>query len=503
MNRIALIALCFLTCAEIRSETCDKSLDAFPPLPGETDSARIQRAIDSLPKGSLYIPNGVYRISEPLMITNQCSIELNRGATLKAVTNLDYVVKIDARPYFKTWNQFFNGGIIEADGLASCMALDGFSPFYMRNVTFLNGRKFGLRVNSIASGGGIFANDLYFRCTKRGLAGNTALYSSGNDGTYNDCLVVDWTIGFRMDGGGNRLTGCHAWGGPIPPIAEGRLPEMLENSINFYLGGWDNLARDCYADTAAIGYLTEGWGIQILGSWFLNNQKYKLRDVVIIDQRKGDLEVADCRFSNSPGTRVYRGKLGTKVAWHDNFYRNFGREDDCPGSARFEYNDRNLSSPVCMDVNEWEYVQEEKDLVYESPAGEYLGKKRGRNIVYHVAMGAMRRMFPDAGPGKEVVVKARALNVETKSVELALTQEDGLTWGKIIPLELDWKEIRIPFSDLEFFKSWSKKAKVPPPEGLDARKLERVTLTHGLWIAKDSADKPHSFEIGSIRIVGR
>lgn len=503
MSRIELVVLCSLACAETWSETCDKSLDEFPPLPGETDAARIMRAVESLPEGSLYIPKGVYCISETLTITNRCSIELNRGAVLKAVTNLDYVVKIDARPFWKTWNQFFNGGIIEADGLASCMALDGFSPFYMRNVTFLNGRKYGLRVNSFAGGGGIFANDLYFRCTKRGLAGNTALYSSGCDGTYNDCLVVDWTIGFRLDGGGNRLTGCHAWGGLIPPVAEGRLPEMLENSINFHLGGWDNLARDCYADTAAIGYLTEGRGIQILGSWFLNNTKFNLTDLVIIDQRKGDLEVADCRFTNSSGTRVYRGKLGTKVAWHDNFYRGFTRGDDCPGSARFEYNDRNLRSPVCMDINDWEYVQEENGLVYESPAGEYLGKKRGRNIVYPVATDAMGGKFPDAGPGKEVVVRARASNPETRSVELAFTQNDGLTWGKVIPLEQEWKDVRIPIPDLEFFRSWCKNTEAKPKGTLDARKLERVTLTHGLWISKDSADGPHGFEVSSIRIIGR
>ena len=498
-----LVLLGVAAVAVAEAHECDTSLDDFPARPGEDDSARLQRAVDSTPEGSLYIPKGVYRLTSTLMVTNRCSLELNRGATLKAVKEMPFVVKIDARPVWKTWNQFFRGGIIEADGLASCLALDGFSPYYMRNVTFLNGRLYGLRVNGEAGGGGIFASELYFRCTKRGLAGNTALYSSGCDGTYTDCLVVDWTVGFRMDGGGNRLTGCHAWGGTIPPPAEGRLPEMLENSVCFHLGGWDNLARDCYADTGAIGYVTEGWGIQILGSWFLNNTQFKLKDIVIVDQRKGDLSVSDCRFSYSPGTKVYRGRLGTKVAWQNMFYRDFPRGADCPGAVSFKYNDRNLRSPVCADVNDWEFIQEENGLVYTSPAGEYLGKKRGRNIVYHVPTDVMNQMFPHAGPAREVVIRARATTDGTKSVEVAFTQVDGLTWGKIVPLTTEWKEIRIPVAKLEFFKQWCKTGEVRPDGRLDMRKLERVTITHGLWICRETADKPHGFEISSIRIVGR
>ena len=170
MKTTFISAVC-LTAAISAYATCDKSLDDFPAFPGEDAAARIQRAVNALPEGSLYIPKGVYRMSSTLMVTNRCSIELNRGATLRAEKPLEYVVKVDARPIWRTWNLFFNGGIIDGNGLASCMALDGFSPFYMRNVTFLNGKKFGLRVNGEAGGGGIFANDLYFRCTMHARAG--------------------------------------------------------------------------------------------------------------------------------------------------------------------------------------------------------------------------------------------------------------------------------------------------------------------------------------------
>ena len=481
--------------------SCDKSLDDFPALPGESDAVRLQRAVDALPEGSLYVPKGVYAMDRTLTITNRCSVELNRGATLKAVADLDYVVKIDARPFWKTWNQFFNGGIIEADGRASCLALDGFSPFYMRQVTFLNGKKFGLRLNSRAGGGGIFASELYFRCTKRGLAGNTALYSSGCDGCYTDCLAVDWTVGFRMDGGGNRLTGCHAWGGVIPPRKGEEVPEMLLDSVCFHLGGWDNLARDCYADTAEVGYRSEGWGNQILGSWFLNNTKFKLRGSVIVDQPKGDLMVSECRFANSPGTRVYRGEKGTKICWNNIFYRGFGPNDDCPGAARFRAKDRNLERPVCAKADDWEFVQDEAGAVYESPAGEFLGQKKSRPLVYHSATEELNELFPSSGPGKEVVVRARATTDETKEVELSFTQRNGQTWGTRLALTREWRETRIPIASLKHFDHWK------PAEGeagtLDAREVERVTLFFGIWLCPKTGDRAHGFEVSSIRIVGR
>ena len=39
--------------------------------------------------------------------------------------------------------------------------------------------------------------------------------------------------------------------------------------------------------------------------------------------------------------------------------------------------------------------------------------------------------------------------------------------------------------------------------GLDARKIDRITLFYGIWLCRDSAERPHGFEVSSIRIDGR
>ena len=102
MKKLSSLLFCaatILASAADRGNFCDMSLDDFPALPGESDSARIQRAVNALPEGSLYIPKGTYRMSATLMVTNRCSLQLNRGATLRAEKELAYVVKIDARPW--------------------------------------------------------------------------------------------------------------------------------------------------------------------------------------------------------------------------------------------------------------------------------------------------------------------------------------------------------------------------------------------------------------------
>jgi len=53
------------------------------------------------------------------------------------------------------------------------------------------------------------------------LAGNTAAYLCGGDSHYTDCIVVDYTVGFRNAGGSNRFTRCHVWGD------EGVAPTLL------------------------------------------------------------------------------------------------------------------------------------------------------------------------------------------------------------------------------------------------------------------------------------
>ena len=249
----------------------------YPRFPGEeSDDKRIMRAVQVFAGGVLYFPKGTYEIAEMLVVTNCCSFLLHKSAVLKAVRAMPFVIKIDAAasypdvqekdghlvpsddPDAEDWNLFFSGGYVDGTGLASCICLNSFKHFTMRDVSLRNGLKYGLRIEAEGSTWTyeLVAQNLYLKCTIPGLAGNSGISSNGGDSHFIDCIVVDYTRGIELLGSGsNRLTRCHVWGGPIPPRAEGELPEMLIDSVNYVLSSYDAILTDCYADTGMTGFL--------------------------------------------------------------------------------------------------------------------------------------------------------------------------------------------------------------------------------------------------------
>lgn len=319
--------------------TYDASLVDYPRLAGETgDSARIMRAVADCERGVLYIPKGIYEIDEMLKITNCCSLLLHKSAVLKAVKEMPFVLFYDAATSYpdlqecdghlvpsedhdaEDWNLFVIGGYVDGAGLASCMCLNSFKHFTMRDMSLRNGKKYGLRIEEEGSMWTyeLVAQNLYCKCTMPGLAGNAGISSNGGDSHFIDCIVVDYTRGIELLGGGsNRLTRCHVWGGPIPPREEGELPEMLIDSINYVLSSYDAILTDCYADTGKTGFLiTEP--TRLIGCNYFNNFTYKMDDVTVIDHKSGQLLVTNCMFrKDSPIATLYKGNK-EDVIWRDN-----------------------------------------------------------------------------------------------------------------------------------------------------------------------------------------
>nr|MCR4716530.1 hypothetical protein [Lachnospiraceae bacterium] len=138
------------------------------------------------------------------------------------------------------------------------------------------------------------------------------------DSHFIDCIVVDYTIGFEMLGGGsNRLTRCHVWGGPIPAKNEGELPEMLVDSVNYYLDSEDIMLTDCYADTGYTGFLVKN-SARLRGCSYYNNYSYKMDNVTVIDHQAGPLLVSECMFrKTSPHAFLYKGNK-EDLTWANN-----------------------------------------------------------------------------------------------------------------------------------------------------------------------------------------
>ncbi|MCQ2380307.1 MAG: glycoside hydrolase family 55 protein [Victivallaceae bacterium] len=336
----ALISLALAGCASTDDWKRDHSLDEFPAFRGETDDApRIRRAIQTTPDGVLTIPRGTYRIATPIVITNNCSLEMNKGAVLKAVAPMDVMVTIhDKKRTRDDAGSFSRGGVLDGNGMASCLNVrDSWLHYTLSEIVLLNGKEYGLLVDR---GCEIVCNNLYAKCTLPGLAGNAAFVINGGDSYYNDCHAVDYTIGYDVrNGGSNRLTRCHSWGGLIPPPKPGEPCEMLKDSVNFRIGrgATATILRDCYADTGLVGYAIDGCETRMLGCSYFSNTRYTLDGITVVKHTNGRLLVSDGAFFKcAEGMKVYDG-CGT-VEWRDMSYWGWKDGDDCPGALEYRGN---------------------------------------------------------------------------------------------------------------------------------------------------------------------
>lgn len=506
MRTILLIAgLVALSCW---ADPYDVSLDAFPRLPGEgDDSPRFQRAVNVLGDGGvLFVPRGEYAAAQTIWVTNGASVLLHKSAMVRAVAKMEHLFHVDlTHTGCWTWGEklkenhphdqgmFFKGGHLDGNGLASCLYLNGFFHFTMRDVSFMNGYPYGLHVGKM--GCELVADNLHLRTLKSGLAGSVAVYTEGNDSYYSNIVAVDYTIGLKTTGGANAFSHFHVWGGSVPPRAGERVPEMLENSVCFDLGGTMNLLRDCYADTATIGFKVSGWGHQIVSSWFLNNPAFGLKDITVVQQNAAstDLLIADCCFRGAgEHTKLYEGPGGVK--WRDMTYSGFPKGAELPAEI---VSGRDFE---CATADEWEYADGIQRFV--SAPGEFVAPKSARALEISLAQKPLLRRFPEAGPGSSFVFKIRATDEVTKRVEFSFSQKYGRIWGKTIEIGTDWQEVRIPFGDLRYFIDWGLKP-LTSGEVPDARKMEVARFMFGNWLTDGSADKAHGFEVSSLRVVGR
>lgn len=506
---LASVAASGVGAAPSLGEVYDVSLRDFPRLADETDdTSRLQRAVDATGDGGvLFLPKGEYSVSRPIVVTNGTSLLLHKSATVRAVAKMACLFDINMmHTGARAWGgsshyeghphdqgMFFAGGHLDGNGLATCLSVNCYFHYTMRDTVFVNGYPYGLHVGK--SGAEIIAENLYFRTIKRGLAGNIALYSEGNDSYYSRIVVVDYTTGLKTTGTANAFDHYHVWGGPIPPKGPGRPPEMLENSVCFNLGGSMNLLRDCYADTATVGFKVSGWGHQIVGSWFLNNPDFGLKEITVVEQAadSSDLLIADCCFRGAGDrTKLYVGSGAVK--WRDMVYSGFPEGAELPAEI--------VTGRICdcPTADEWNYADGVQR--FSSAPGEFCRPNTARSLEIPLIYKPIRKRFPKAGAGTAFVIRIRATDEATKRVEFSFSQQGGRIWGKVIDLSPEWREVTIPFEDLRYFTHWGCPA-LKPGEKPDVRLMSVARFMFGNFLTNGSADRAHGFEVESLKVIGR
>ena len=249
--------------------------------PKQLGAASLQALIDAAaaPDGTgvVDVPLGVYELERPLVVTNWVSLALHPRTVLRAATNMDFLVVWDGmwkrglENLGRRDNRFITGGVLDGAGKASCLLLTNCWHFTLRDVAFYNGREYGILLRK---GNEVFGTGLTFRTQMPGLEGNTALRVDASDNHFTDVVAIDYTTGIHVNWGANRLTRCHVWNASLRARMPDVVPaETLERTVAFRIDGGGHILRDCYADTAKIGYLIGGKDMRLFGCSYYNNMK--------------------------------------------------------------------------------------------------------------------------------------------------------------------------------------------------------------------------------------
>lgn len=283
-------------------------------------SAMTESELRALITGASYgdcleINAGLVEISSPIAIPFGVSIKFSPFTRIKASNNFSgaYVLTYTGGSAFSNLtvpsplggidnhtNIIFSGGIIDGNGKASCFKCSGFKHITIENMSFHNGKVHGLAIDGDHAYEAVVTN-CYAKTFITGCEGNIAFYINKHDCHFTDCIVVDYTIGFKVIGTANKFTRCHVWGGIVGyPDSH----PTLDDSINFEIVGGSNQFISCYADTAKIGVKCTGSNNVFVGmDWYNNYSKIGLDNVTYLQCTGSGCKFIGCSMrATAPNT---------------------------------------------------------------------------------------------------------------------------------------------------------------------------------------------------------
>lgn len=227
-------------------------------------TAAINKAIEENPNGTIYFPDGEYKISDTIVISADAatgvSFRLSNYATIKAVNWTDKTVPmirigveseaVDGESgIHDVRNTYIMGGVIDASGVASGISVDGGWDITLSNIT-ITGSYYGLHIKYAPNELGATCADVEnVNVVGNGETGSVGILLEGTQNTLTNMKVSDvqYALKCTETGSDNVLRSIMAIG------------TGLTGTDN--AGFWDMSAGNqydiCYSDQYATGFLME------------------------------------------------------------------------------------------------------------------------------------------------------------------------------------------------------------------------------------------------------
>jgi len=225
---------------------------------GSRDVAdELQALIDGNPNRTLYFPDGTYLISHPVLTpaepTLSVSLSLSPYAIIKASDDWDSdeaMIRLgethranDIRTVGS--NYYFSGGIIDGNGKANGISIDGGRETSIHDVSIKH-TKIGIHIkhgaNSNSSDADVFAVNI----VGNGAPDSIGVLIEGSDNSLTNMRIADVFIGVKILGSGTIMRNIH-------PLYTCDYTDY-EHSCGFFDNTGDNWYDSCYSDHFAIGF---------------------------------------------------------------------------------------------------------------------------------------------------------------------------------------------------------------------------------------------------------
>ena len=226
---------------------------------GRDVSADIQEVINNNPNRTIFFPDGEYILANPICTPanpiHSVSLKLSNYAVLKAAdgwAHTEALVRLGAAEPFNNIttngsNYYFEGGIVDGNGVANGISIDSGRETSVRNVSIKH-TYIGLHIKTGANNKSSDADIDTVNIVGNNKAGSMGVYCVGYDNTFTNMRIANVQTGVLLEGAGNFLRNIH------PLMTYGGMEYKYEDCIGFDDVSGGNWYDFCYSDQFATGF---------------------------------------------------------------------------------------------------------------------------------------------------------------------------------------------------------------------------------------------------------
>ncbi len=233
--------------------------DFIPVSSGADVADEIQQVIDANPNRTIFFPDGEYLISHPIYTPahpqKSVSLKLADFAVIKATGEWakgEAMIQLGGKfpandTHTNGSNYSFEGGIIDGNGMADGISINGGRETAVRNASIKH-TPVGLLIKYGANSGSSDADITGLNIIGTGSTDSTGIVLEGFDNTLTNIRIGNVFTGVHVKSAGNVLRNIH-------PLYYSDYTDF-QNSCGFLIEAGNNWFDYCYSDQFAIGFRT-------------------------------------------------------------------------------------------------------------------------------------------------------------------------------------------------------------------------------------------------------